>query len=141
MPQENALPRVELWSGRIPVVGTIAHHYWFVIDSGHGRNRWEVWQTRDNSATSWGYLHKNLMAPEAWLNKQPRRRVIAWDGAEAVTLIERIEAAPETYPWLNRYRYWPGPNSNTFVQWILREEYALGPNAIGRRYARRSAPA
>jgi hypothetical protein len=32
---------------------------------------------------------------------------------------------------------WPGPNSNTFVAWVLREagvEHALDPRAIGRNY-------
>ena len=32
---------------------------------------------------------------------------------------------------------WPGPNSNTFVAWVLREagvEHALDPRGIGRNY-------
>ncbi len=35
-------------------------------------------------------------------------------------LIDRIEAAVAAYPWPDRYRVWPGPNSNTFVAHIGR---------------------
>jgi len=35
------------------------------------------------------------------------------------------------YPHCGHYRYWPGPNSNTFVAWVLRE--AAVPQRLGRR--------
>ena len=41
------------------------------------------------------------------------------------------------YPYCERYRYWPGPNSNTFVAWVLRQagiDQRLGRRAIGRNY-------
>ena len=37
----------------------------------------------------------------------------------------------------DRYRYWPGPNSNSYVAWVLERagiEYALGWRGIGRRW-------
>lgn len=36
-------------------------------------------------------------------------------GPAAQALAERIAAAVQRYPWPDRYRAWPGPNSNTFV--------------------------
>ena len=43
----------------------------------------------------------------------------------------------ESYPYCERYRYWPGPNSNTFVAWVLREagiDYKLSRKGLGQSY-------
>ena len=39
-------------------------------------------------------------------------------GDEAAQLIDKVDAAIETYPWKDEYTVWPGPNSNTFIAWI-----------------------
>ena len=39
-----------------------------------------------------------------------------------------------------RYHYWPGPNSNTFAAWVLREagiEYPLHWRAVGSHYGKK----
>src|SRR5690606_20136220 len=42
------------------------------------------------------------------------------------------------YPWPDRYRVWPGPNSNTFIAHIAREvpelRVDLPPTAIGKDF-------
>jgi hypothetical protein len=43
----------------------------------------------------------------------------------------------ESYPHCHKYWYWPGPNSNTFAAWVLRQagiRHALSPMALGKRY-------
>jgi len=59
-------------------------------------------------------------------------------GAGVDAAIERIEAAVRAYPYANEYRVWPGPNSNTFTAFILREvpelRADLPPTAIGKDY-------
>jgi len=59
-------------------------------------------------------------------------------GEEAETLIPRIYDAVESYPYPNEYEAWPGPNSNTFVAWVIREteglDVALPNHAIGKDY-------
>ena len=59
-------------------------------------------------------------------------------GAEAETLIPRIDAAARSYPYAKEYTAWPGPNSNTFIAWITRAVPELGvdlpPTAIGKDY-------
>jgi hypothetical protein len=59
-------------------------------------------------------------------------------GTDAEGLIDRIEAAVQTYPHAAEYRVWPGPNSNTFTAWVLRQvpelEADLPPTAIGKDY-------
>jgi hypothetical protein len=53
-------------------------------------------------------------------------------------LIDRVEAAVENYPWADRYRVWPGPNSNTFIAHIARQvpelRVDLPPTAIGKDF-------
>ena len=43
----------------------------------------------------------------------------------------------ESYPYSQRYFVWPGPNSNTFVAWVLRRAGVAQPlnwMAFGKRY-------
>lgn len=68
---------------------------------------------------------------DPWLVREVR-------GPAAASLIPQIEAAVASYPHAQRYRIWPGPNSNTFVAWIARAvpalRVALPPTAIGKDY-------
>ena len=53
-------------------------------------------------------------------------------------MIPRIEAAVQAYPFADRYRSYPGPNSNTFTAHVARSVPELGldlpPTAIGKDY-------
>lgn len=129
--------RVELRAARIPIIGFFAHHHWFVVDRGGVRDRWEVWQSARAGGTAWGHLHRNLKRPDAGVGFGPSWLVQMWEGGAAVALARRIEDSPQTYPWRGRYLPWPGPNSNTYVQWVLGTTLRLGPHAPGRNYARR----
>jgi hypothetical protein len=81
-------------------------------------------------------VHRDLKRPEDGVGGGPSRLAATWEGA-AAERIARILSNAETYPYCQRYRYWPGPNSNTFVAWVLREagiEPRLGRRALGRGY-------
>jgi hypothetical protein len=70
-----------------------------------------------------------------WFDAHPR--LLAERRGEGVeNLVDRIEAAVAAYPHTDRYRAWPGPNSNTFVAHIARQVPELGldlpPTAIGK---------
>jgi hypothetical protein len=125
---------VELWAASIPNLGRIVDHHWLVVRTPARVDRWEVWQSVAAGGENWGHLHRNLMHPEAGIGKAPARKLMRWLGADACTLAERIAASPQEYPWRDRYLPWPGPNSNTFVQWVLQNQYALCWRGIGRRY-------
>jgi hypothetical protein len=59
-----------------------------------------------------------------------------WEGENAVKILRVLENI-RSYPYCQRYRSWPGPNSNTFVAWVLREagiEHTLDPRGLGRNY-------
>ncbi len=57
-------------------------------------------------------------------------------GGKASSAIRKIEAIATAYPYAKSYRVWPGPNSNTFISYLIREldelTVELPPNAIGK---------
>jgi uncharacterized protein DUF3750 len=59
-------------------------------------------------------------------------------GPAAETMIPKILAAIDAYPYKDLYRTWPGPNSNTFIAHIGRQVPELGlelpNNAIGKDF-------
>ena len=131
---------VELRHAPLPLIGALAVHCWFVVyDDSGGCERWEVWQTPDAGGTSIGHVHRDLKGPDEGVGGGPPRTAAKWKGASAEKICQVLKAS-DAYPHCRRYRYWPGPNSNTFAAWVLREagiEYAFPWKAFGARYGRR----
>jgi hypothetical protein len=95
-----------------------------------------VWQTKNAGGFCIGHVHRDLKDPDDGVGGGPSRVVTVWEGEPARRIAEVLNDA-KTYPWCERYRYWPGPNSNTYVAWVLRAagiEQALDPRGIGRNY-------
>ena len=133
--------RVELRAAKIPSLpGIIADHYWLLLfHAAEDRqlqecDRWEVWQQAHQNESCWGHLHKNLLAPFEGVGNGTSKLIQQWTDEEAVSIIKKVESSPQNYPFINKYRYWPGPNSNTFAQWIVRDKAKLGVRAIGRNF-------
>lgn len=133
--------RVELHAAKIPSLpGIVADHYWLLVfhaaeGSMHQEcDRWEIWQRANQNESCWGHLHKNLLTPHQGVGNGPSRLIQQWNNEDALSIVKRIESSPKTYPFINQYRYWPGPNSNTFAQWIVRGRAKLGIRAIGKNY-------
>lgn len=87
---------------------------------------------------SQGYpvVRESGRAPDGrWFGNEPE---IIFDlrGAAAEVMIPQIKAAIANYPYLESYRLWPGPNSNTFVSYVIRNTpgmtVELPPHAIGK---------
>jgi hypothetical protein len=135
------LIRVELRYAGLPFIGFLAVHYWFVVEDGGERHRWEVWQSADAGGRSVGHLHCDLKAPEADVGGGPSRIAAEWRGEEARRIAEVLVRCASDYPFCRRYFPWPGPNSNTFVAWVLARaaiEHRLGWRALGRNYRRKA---
>lgn len=116
----------------------IAVHYWFVVfDGNSGRwHRWEVWQAKNAGGQSVGHIHCDLRHPDCGVGGGPYRLAAEWDGSAAQAICAVLTKAHD-YPHWDRYRAWPGPNSNTFAAWVLREaglHYSFDPRAIGKDY-------
>lgn len=89
----------------------------------------------------WGNpVRRNAYAADAlWYGNQPYV-VAEIEGDRAARLIPRIEETIARYPHQARgsYTVWPGPNSNTFIAWVVRNtegfEVELPPAAVGKDY-------
>ncbi len=129
---------VRLHQASLPApLGLVASHYWFTVSDDERCDRWEIWQRAGAGGVSIGHLHCNLKAPHDGVGGGPCRTVAEWDGDAARRLKETLEKAGSEYPHRYRYAPWPGPNSNTFVAWVLRRagiDFQLPRNAIGRNF-------
>jgi hypothetical protein len=129
--------KVQLRYASLPgPIGLIASHYWFVVFEGAEAHRWEVWQRKDAGGRSVGHLHCDLKPPDAGVGGGPVCIDAEWTGAQALSIKKVLDEA-HAYPFCHRYRYWPGPNSNTFAAWVLRQagiRHALARRAIGRNF-------
>lgn len=115
--------------------GIFAIHSWIVIktENAPAYTRYEV--------VGWGRpVRRNAHAADGrWYSNMPELLYEA-RGAQAAALIPKIEKAVLDYPFAEHgdYRIWPGPNSNTFVAWVLARvpeiDLHLPPTAIGKDY-------
>ncbi|MEL0107116.1 MAG: DUF3750 domain-containing protein [Rhodospirillaceae bacterium] len=77
-------------------------------------------------------------APDArWFGNVPEVFAdLRGDGVDDV--IKRIDKIARSYPYVNSYSVWPGPNSNTFTAFVARDipelKLDLPPTAIGKDY-------
>ena len=116
--------------------GVFAVHSWLAVKE-RGAEEYRVynlvgWRLRRSTSC---VVIKNDIPDRKWYGKKPK---LLFDirGEKAERIIPRIDRAARSYPYASVYRAWPGPNSNTFISYILRNVPEIGvelpPNAIGR---------
>ena len=119
--------------------GAFGIHTW-IATKRRGADHYSVYQVvgwnlyRGRSAVS---VSRRGPPDFLWYNASPEL-LAEHRGTGAEELIDQIEAAVADYPFWNRYRVWPGPNSNTFTAHVARSVPGLGldlpPTAIGKDY-------
>jgi len=61
-------------------------------------------------------------------------------GDRATALVDAVHEAALAYPFAREYVMWPGPNSNSFTEWVARQvpelELRLPMKALGRNWMR-----
>jgi len=87
--------------------------------------------------TGTALVARNRPADGYWYGSRPELLGdIRGPGVDAI--IERIETAVKDYPYPDKYHVWPGPNSNTFVAFVLRRvpelRVDMPPTAIGKDF-------
>lgn len=133
--------RVFVFASRMPFPFSAFLHTWIVIVD-HGKvSRYDVWGWQKRCETSWGHLHLNLYEPWVGVRKFPSKRsdpaavrskgfvlnsIDGNVGSVAHKIVEFVKTQVHSYPYINSYRYFPGPNSNTFTQWVLDQFPDLG---------------
>ena len=151
MPLNEDAYEVFILSSPLPFPFNFAVHTWVVTNNKGKTNRWEVWQRKNAGAVSWEHVHNNLFALFTGMNvfyiltKKRFQSTVIYKmkgdkGSQAQKLISFIENKVSVYPFKKTYRYVPGPNSNTFTQWIINQmdakEVKLPWNAFGKGYVR-----
>ncbi|MBW4933990.1 DUF3750 domain-containing protein [Marinobacter sp. F4206] len=118
------------WSWR----GYFAVHTW-IATKEKGADEYRV-----HEVTGWRHYVVNSHPGEPdrhWYGARPELYADI-RGASAESLIPAVYEAVESYPYPTEYKAWPGPNSNTFIAWVIREvpglDVALPSNAIGKDY-------
>jgi len=115
--------------------GALAVHSWIVTKPA-GAKRYNRYDK-----VGWGNPIRTNAYPAdgRWYSNAPDV-LLELHGADAEQLIPQIEAAVRDYPFSGRgdYKIWPGPNSNSFVAYVLRTVPQLGialpPEAVGRDF-------
>lgn len=134
-PAEQEAALVQVYAARaFGWRGILGVHTWIAVKD-RGADSYRLLQV-----TRWsgGVSFSDTSVPDrAWFGNEPV--VLAeMRGGEAEVAIRAIEETARAYPWRNEYRIWPGPNSNTFVAWVLRGvptlDAELPSTAIGKDY-------
>ncbi len=115
--------------------GIFAVHSWIVLKDENGT----AYERYDK--VGWGSpIRTNFREADGrWFGDMPVL-VFAADGERAAEMIPRIRQAVADYPYreFGDYEAWPGPNSNTFVAWVMTQvpeiDTALPPVAVGKDF-------
>ena len=118
--------------------GMFAMHTWIAVKPVNAKT-YTVYQ-----ALGWNYYRKKPVVDvrqgipdRVWFSHRPKVLYQA-TGKQAETVIKEIQDAVKRYPYKNIYRMWPGPNSNTFVAYVIRHspsiKIRLPMTAVGKDY-------
>ncbi|MGH6943680.1 MAG: DUF3750 domain-containing protein [Geminicoccaceae bacterium] len=138
-PKATPEPVVQVYAARAwGWKGVFAVHTWLIMKRA-GASAYERYEV-----VGWGVqrgapaIRKDMRAVDGyWAGNRPTV-LLDRRGPAVEALIDRIEAAIQSYPYQHRYSSWPGPNSNTFIAHIARDvpELALElpPTAVGKDF-------
>lgn len=114
--------------------GAFGVHTWIATKTENA-SRYRVYQV-----LSWRRptVESGYAEPDRQWYGNPPSLLAELRGDKAASAIAKIEAVVPDYPYPDRYRIWPGPNSNTFIAWVARQVPELSvdfpPTAIGKDY-------
>lgn len=118
--------------------GWFAVHTWIEVKPANNPSYtvYELIGWRQNRGLPLIRIEKDL-PDRYWFGERPRL-LKEIRGGEAEKLIPAINQAAGSYPWPSTYKAFPGPNSNTFIAWIVKKvpelELDLPFTAIGSGY-------
>ncbi|MEI6396457.1 MAG: DUF3750 domain-containing protein [Candidatus Taylorbacteria bacterium] len=109
-------------------------HNWFVTNNRGKIHRFEVWSYKKRVTPIYGHMTIDFYPPNVGTTVLPgssnnlnKRRFesrlvgsITGDNESlAQSMVDFIENKHTEYPFKFKYHFIPGPNSNTFIQWVL----------------------
>lgn len=126
-----------------------AVHSWIMTSNKGKLKRWDVFDVKNGKGKRWGYVYLNGKKFSAGGNiyedkeypKYDSKIIRIIEGEEnslAQKIIKFTDKHAKEYPMRNKYVRYPGPNSNTFTQWIINKfpetKWKLPWNAFGKNY-------
>jgi len=144
--------RFAVYSSMLPFPLCFVVHTWVELTSPvFGTKRYDV-HGIVNKATK-GYVFTNapkpgmgmpiLYIPNKYVSsaRYTPKCIFSIEGASAQQVIETVEQNIAHYPYTTSYHLLPGPNSNTFTQWILNlspltKNFRLRWNAFGKNFVK-----
>ncbi len=119
-----------VYSSPITFPFCFAVHTWVVLESpDFGVKRYDIHKFSNKKTGS--YLYINAQKPTEGMSlfiiprkffsekKFASKKIFEMKGEVAKEIVETIENAISSYPFLRKYHLYPGPNSNTFTRWVL----------------------
>jgi hypothetical protein len=146
---KNDRYQVFLFSSPASIPVSFERHHWFVTNRKGELNRYEVIMTNNRDNGDVIHLFKNYLPPYRGIGVIHRQRKWLWgaklmgmaeggDDSFVHRMVDAIENSRYSYPRVREYKLF-GPNSNTYVEWILEQfpEFTgkLAKNALGKAYA------
>ena len=124
---------VRVYGSTIPFLQQIAIHTWVVTKRAgeHTFHRWEIWLCPEGD---YGVVCLDRAHPAQSIAWAPPFVLGQKIGEAAESIVAFVEQASPQYPFQNTYFAVPGPNSNTYVQWVLNNtgwSLKLQPCAVG----------
>ena len=118
--------------------GVVSVHSWIAVKASD-----ELKYTR-YEVIGWNRHHKPSYivsstgnADYYWYGYAPEL-IFELSGDRANKLVDKINEAIRKYPYAKNYKAWPGPNSNTFIAYLVRQipelDVDLPPTAIGKDF-------
>ena len=131
-----------LFSSRVGMPYFFARHPWIVLNEKGELTRYEVMlKAKPNGS----HVYKRIRNFSVALKKYNRVDSPYWkkscllfkvEGESARKLIDFMKNVEEEYPFSKEYNMSSGPNSNSFVGWILHENKYLGWKLSWRHFGR-----
>lgn len=114
--------------------GAFAMHTWIAVKPRSGR----TYTTYEVQGWRRPPVRTGSGAPDReWFGQRPHL-LADLRGERAARAIVHIQQAVNDYPWPQRYRAFPGPNSNTFIAWLIQQVPELNVEmpslALGKDY-------
>lgn len=130
---DGGLAVARIYSASLPLTEGIATHLWFVVKPADS-NRFERWEVWFEAAEPHGFVRKDLFAPAQDIGAASPLVLAELLGPEAEPVVTFIRSQSPNYPCKNVYVVLPGPNSSTYLQWVLDStgwQVDLPPTVVG----------
>ena len=149
LPKNNDLYQVYFFTCPAHIPFHFAIHSWIVTVKNNEIHRWEIIHRKYNNKEHFGYVYKNFytnptqgikkysLSSEYW-NATLLGSISGDEKSLAKQVVDFIEEMTLFYPYQENYSLYPGPNSNTYVAWIIKKfpelKIKLPWNAFGKNY-------